>query len=47
MNSKERVDACFRKEKTDKIPVHHVGFSSKAASIILGREVFVGGGIQQ
>jgi len=34
-------------ERTDKIPLNHRGFSSKTASYILGREAFVGGGIQQ
>ena len=47
MNSKERIEAAFKKEKTDKIPINHRGFSSKVASYILGREAFVGGGIQQ
>jgi hypothetical protein len=47
MNSAERIAACFRKEKTDRIPVHHIGFSSKAVSQLMGREVFVGGGIQR
>ena len=47
MNSKERVEKTFKKEKTDKIPINHRGFSSKIASYILGREAFVGGGIQQ
>lgn len=47
MNSKERIEATFLKEETDKIPINHRGFSSKIASYILGREAFVGGGIQQ
>lgn len=29
------------------VPVHHIGFSSDVASAILGREAYVGGGIQQ
>ena len=47
MNSKERVEKTFKKEETDKIPINHRGFSSKIASYILGREAFVGGGVQQ
>lgn len=47
MNSKERIEKTFKKEKTDKIPVHHRHFSSKVASYILGRDALVGGGIQQ
>jgi len=47
VNSKEIVELTFKKEKTDKIPVHHRHFSSNVASYILGREAFVGGGIQQ
>ncbi|MFH2068198.1 MAG: uroporphyrinogen decarboxylase family protein [Candidatus Omnitrophota bacterium] len=47
MNSKERFEAVLLKKKTDKIPVNHRGFSSKAASYIIGREAYVGGGIQQ
>ena len=29
------------------MPVHHIGFSSEIASALLGREAYVGGGIQQ
>jgi len=47
MNSRERVAATFKFKKTDKIPVMHVGFSSEVASGLLGREAYVGGGIQQ
>jgi len=47
MTSKERVLAAFEHEPTDKVPIHHLGFSSKVASYILGREAYVGGGIQQ
>ena len=45
--SRERVLAAFEFELVDMVPVYHVGFSGDAASKILGREVFVGGGIQQ
>jgi len=47
MTSKERIEAVFKREKIDKVPINHRGFSSKIASYILGREAFVGGGIQQ
>lgn len=43
----ERVAAAFAQQPTDRVPVHHVGISSRAASVVLGREAFVGGGIQQ
>jgi hypothetical protein len=43
----ERIDAAFRGEPTDRVPIHHIQFSSKMASLILGREAYVGGGIQQ
>ncbi len=46
MTSRERVLATFSKEPTDKVPIHHLGFSSEVASALLGREAFVGGGIQ-
>ena len=47
MNSVERVRALFEEKSPDVFPVHHIGFSSDAASHILGREAFVGGGIQR
>jgi len=47
MNSTERVQAAFEKRETDKVPIHHLGFCSQVASALLGREAFVGGGIQQ
>lgn len=47
MSPRERVLATFAHQKTDKIPVHHLGCSSQVASMILGREAYVGGGIQQ
>jgi len=47
MTPKERVLAAFEKRPTDRIPVHHIGFSSQVASAILGRDAYVGGGIQQ
>jgi hypothetical protein len=47
MNARERVAATFRHEETDLVPVMHIGFSSAVASALIGREAFVGGGIQQ
>jgi hypothetical protein len=44
---RERVLAAFQQEETDKVPVHHLGFSSTVATALLGREAYVGGGIQQ
>lgn len=39
--------AAFRGEPADRVPIYHTGCSSRAASHILGREAFVGGGIQR
>jgi hypothetical protein len=47
MTPRERVLAVFERKPIDKIPIHHIGFSSRVASMILGREAYVGGGIQQ
>lgn len=47
MTPKERVAATFAGLGTDRIPVHHLGASSEVASGLLGREAYVGGGIQQ
>lgn len=47
MTSSERVLATLECKKTDLVPVHHLGFSSGVASALLGREAYVGGGIQQ
>ena len=47
VSPRERVLATFAHQKTDKIPVHHLGCSSQVASMLLGREVYVGGGSQQ
>lgn len=47
MLSKDRVLATFNRERTNKVPIYHLGFSSKVASFILGYEAYVGGGIQQ
>ncbi len=47
MLPRERVAAAFRGEPTDKVPIYQAGFSSRAASVVLGREAYTGGGIQQ
>ena len=47
MTPKERVMAAFEKRPTDKVPTYQAGFSSTAASHVLGRDAFVGGGKQQ
>lgn len=47
MTSAERIARVFEGRETDAIPVMHIGFSSQVASAMLGREAFVGGGIQQ
>lgn len=47
MSPRERILAAFQHKPTDKVPIHNIGFSSQIASIILGREAYVGGGIQQ
>ena len=43
----DRVAAAFQGHKPDELPIHHLGFSSRVASALLGREAYVGGGIQQ
>src|SRR5512143_1766611 len=43
----ERVAAAFEHRPSDKVPIYQAGFSSRVASAILGREAYVGGGIQQ
>lgn len=47
MLGSERIQAAFEKRSTDKVPIHHIGFSSSVASQILKHEAYVGGGIQQ
>ena len=47
MTQRERVLATFEHKQTDKVPIHNIGFSSRVASMILGREAYVGGGMQQ
>ena len=47
MQPRERIDAVFAHRPTDRVPAYHSGLSCRAASAVLGREAFVGGGIQQ
>ena len=47
MTSRERIDAAFKKQPTDRVPVAHISSSSDVAAGLLGREAFVGFGIQQ
>ena len=47
MLSRERVAAAFEQRPTDRTPTYQSGFSSRVASALLGREAYVGGGIQQ
>jgi uroporphyrinogen-III decarboxylase len=47
MTSLDRITAAFEGKPVDRAPIFHAGWSSWAASIVLGREAFVGGGIQQ
>lgn len=47
MTSRERVLATFERKPTDMIPLHNIGFTSRAASVVLGREAYVGGAVQQ
>jgi hypothetical protein len=47
MLPKDRVAAAFALQPSDRVPVYQAGLSSYAGSIVLGREAYVGGGIQQ
>ena len=47
MIPRERVEATFAGRTPDRPAVHHIGFCSSAASAMLGREAYVGGGIQR
>jgi len=47
MNSAERIRAVLEGHAPDRVPIHHISFSSRVASRILGRPAFVGGGINQ
>lgn len=47
MLPRERVQAAFEHRPADRIPIYHGGWSAWAARVVLGREAYVGGGIQQ
>ena len=47
MLPKARIAAVFNHQPTDKVPIYQAGFSSRVSSAVLGREAYVGGGIQQ
>jgi len=47
MLPKERVRCAFEKRRPDRVPLYQSGFSSRVASALLGREAYVGGGIEQ
>ncbi|MGD8238955.1 MAG: hypothetical protein PVH68_10415, partial [Armatimonadota bacterium] len=47
MLPKERVLAIFEHRPTDVVPIYQAGVSSRVASAALGREAYVGGGIQR
>jgi hypothetical protein len=47
LTSKERVFAAFEKRDTDRVPVCHISCSAEVAGGLLGREAYVGFGIQQ
>lgn len=47
MNSYERVIAAFMKNKVDHVPIYCGSVSSSVASEVMGRSMYVGGGIQQ
>lgn len=47
MNSYERVLMAYTKQKSDHVPIYCGSVSSGFASKILGREAYVGGGIQR
>ena len=47
MLPKNRVLAAFENRPSDKVPIYVAGFSSCVASQVLGREAYVGGGIQR
>jgi len=47
MTRNERVIACCEHEPADRVPVYHASISSRSASIVLGREAYVGGAVQR
>lgn len=47
MRPYERVLAAIEMKPTDRVPVYHSSISSRTASLVLGPEAHVGGGVQQ
>lgn len=47
MTPKERVRAVFEGRAPDRVPIAHISVSSRVASQILGRDAYVGGGMNQ
>lgn len=47
MTGKERVEAAFTHQPSDRVPLYMGNMSSRVASMVLGREAYVGGGIQR
>lgn len=47
MTPRERIIASCEHKPVDRVPAYHASISSRMASIILGREAYVGGGIQR
>lgn len=47
MTGKERVEAAFAHRPCDQVPLYMGSMSSRVASMVLGREAHVGGGVQQ
>ncbi|MDA0335081.1 MAG: hypothetical protein O2782_07960 [bacterium] len=47
MNGKERIQATFEGRSTDRVPVYQLSASCGVASELLGRDAYVGFGIQQ
>lgn len=47
MTPRERVIACCKHEPVDRVPAYHASISSRTASIVIGREAYVGGAIQR
>ncbi|MCD6361028.1 MAG: hypothetical protein J7M38_09200 [Armatimonadetes bacterium] len=47
MTGKQRVEATFEGREADKVPIYCAGLSCRIASHVLGREAWVGHGMQQ
>lgn len=47
MNGRTRILACCEHRPVDRIPTYHANISSRSATIVLGREAYVGGAVQR